>query len=260
VVALIVFGAGAAAAQTTFFTVAPTEVTGGLGVTQSVSAPVGTTTGTTTSTTMADSTSAATTSSTPITTTNAAALPSSLTGGIVINQIVGIARSVEPAAAGVTAFTVPAGQQLVLTDVVITNPNAMPLCGAGVSPSAVATTTAPAATGTTTTTTGTTTTVTGGATTTTTPSGSAVTTPSAGAATIESGTGTLCVAAHTSLSLTLITGLEFASGQSVVLANQPPATTAATSTSTTPAATPAAATTTSPLLYHLRGFLVTRGV
>ena len=50
--------------------------------------------------------------------------------------------------------------------------------------------------------------------------------------------------AQTSLSLGLTTGLEFAAGQSVQLANTPTAT-------TTPPAT-----TGGPLHYHLRGFLV----
>ena len=196
-----------------------------------------------------------------------------------VERIVAIAQRVEPGATGVTAFTVPSGRQLVVTDVVITNPSATPVCGAAISPGAATATTSttsttPATTGDTTTAgvtpstatsdTGTITS-TGGSTTTTTPGGSTVTTPTvAAAAAVESGTGTLCVPAQTSLSLSLTTGLEFASGQTVVLANQPltPATTTpATTASTTPTTAAAAATTTSgPLLYHLRGMLILSGV
>jgi len=61
----------------------------------------------------------------------------------------------------------------------------------------------------------------------------------AGTGAVESGTGLLCVPAQTSLNLGLTTGLEFAAGQNVVLAN--------TSTDAT------------PLHYHLRGFLMTPG-
>ncbi|HEU5195342.1 MAG TPA: hypothetical protein VFW70_11440, partial [Methylomirabilota bacterium] len=86
----------------------------------------------------------------------------------------------------------------------------------------------------------------GARTTVTTPGGSTVTTPTAttttSTAAIESGTGTLCIPAQTSLTLSLATGLEFAGGQSVILGNHLP-------TTTTP-------TPTGPLFYHLRGFLV----
>jgi hypothetical protein len=79
----------------------------------------------------------------------------------------------------VTAFTVPAGRQLVITDLLITNTGTAPACGAQVG-----------ANGTTT-------------------NGTAA----------EAGTGVLCVPAQTSLDLGLTTGLEFDAGQSVVLAN-----------------------------------------
>jgi hypothetical protein len=104
-------------------------------------------------------------------------------GALAIDQVVSITRSVAPGSP-VTAFTVPSGQHLVITDVWVTNPGTSPACGAAVDPST------PAAT------TGTTTTGTG-----------------------EAGTGLLCVPAQTSLDLGLTTGLEFDGGQGVVLAN-----------------------------------------
>lgn len=230
IAALVMFGAGVAGAQ---------------------SRPTMATTSTTTGTT-SPSTLAATTTSP-------------------VEQIVAIAHTVQPGTPTVTAFTVPAGRQLVVTDVLITNPSTTPVCGAAISPSGAATS---AVTGNATTTTdrafGATTpanaiadtgTITSTApTTTTTPRGSTVTTPTptttTTAATVESGTGTLCIPAQTSLSLALTTGLEFAGGQSVVLANQPLAPTLTTTTGA-----PAAATATSgPLFYHLRGFLVAPGV
>ena len=181
--------------------------------------------------------------STPTTTSSPSALAASSPA---VEQIVAIARTVEPGTPGVTAFTVPAGQQLVVTDVVITNPSTTPVCGASVSPSGSAAT------------------ATTGATTTTTPGGSTVTAPATSTTAVESGIGTLCVGAQTSLSLSLTTGLEFAGGHSVQLANQPLATTgtaAATSTATTTASTTTttAAATSGPLFYHLRGFLVATG-
>ena len=195
-----------------------------------------------------------------------------------VEQIVALAQTVEPGAAGVTAFTVPAGRRLVVTDVVITNPSTTPVCGAAISPrgaTAGATTTG-TTTGTTTipstmaTTPSTATTdngtiTSGGSTTITTPGGSTVTTPATSTATastaaIESGTGTLCVPALTSLTLSLTTGLEFAGGQSVVLANQLPTTTTTSTATTATTRATAAATPTGPLFYHLRGFLVTSGV
>jgi hypothetical protein len=112
-----------------------------------------------------------------------------------IDQVVSITRTVE-AGAPVSAFTVPAGQHLVITDVLITNPATVPICGAAVSPAGTPSTTgviAPA------------------------PTTGVVTTLA------ESGTGLLCVPAQTSLNLGLTTGLEFAPGQSVQLGNAAPA-------------------------------------
>jgi hypothetical protein len=210
---------------------------------------------------------------TTATTTTNASTPSTLAAGAVapVEQIVSLARTVEPGAGSVTAFTVPAGHQLVVTDVLITNPSATPVCGAAVSPGGTPTsaTTGTTLTGTTTGTVGSSAaattpstatsdtgsiTSTGATTTTTTPGGSTVTTPAtASTTTVESGTGTLCVPAQTSLSLSLTTGLEFAGGQTVVLANQP-------AVSATPTTTTTGTTATGPLFYHLRGFLTVPGV
>ncbi len=143
----------------------------------------------------------------PGTSTSPVAGAGTTTGGTpTVEQIISLTRSVSPGTP-VTAFTVPAGRQLVLTDVFVTNPGTSPTCGAAISPG-----TTPAAA------------------------------PTTGAG--ESGTGVLCVPAQTSLNLGLTTGLEFAAGQSVVLAN----------------ATTTDAPSTTPLHYHLRGFLVTPGL
>jgi hypothetical protein len=109
-----------------------------------------------------------------------------------VDQIVSLVRIVDASVPAVNAFTVPAGQLLVVTDVLVTNTGTAPACGASVS--AGGATAAP--------TTG-------------------ATTPAA-ATTSESGTGALCVPAQTSLNLGLTTGLEFGAGQNVVLANRPP--------------------------------------
>src|SRR5262249_22915379 len=76
---------------------------------------------------------------TPTTTTPNSSAPSAPAPAV--EQIVAIAQTVEPGAAGVTAFTVPTGRQLVITDVVITNPSTTPICGAAISPGGVATST-----------------------------------------------------------------------------------------------------------------------
>ncbi len=123
---------------------------------------------------------------------------------ITIDEIVSITRVIDAGAAAASVLAVPAGRRLIVTDVVITNPGTAPACGASISSGGTAT---PA------------------------------TTTIASAAAIESGTGLLCVPAQASLNLGLTTGLEFAAGQSVVLAN----------------------IATSPLHYHLRGFLVSPG-
>jgi hypothetical protein len=160
------------------------------------------------------------------------------TGTPAIDQIVSVTRTVEAGAAAVNAFTVPAGQQLVVTDVVVTNPGTTPACGASVSPDDNGATgngtTGNGATGNGATGNGTQ----GNGT----PANGTPTGAPTPAATGESGTGLLCVPAQTSLNLGLTTGLEFAAGQSVLLANTLP------DAATTPGG---------PLHYHLRGFLAT---
>ena len=129
----------------------------------------------------------ATTSATPGVTPGTTGTTTST--ALAVEQIVSLARTVQPDAP-VTAATVPAGRQLVITDVIITNPGTTAACGAAVSAAGGAT--SPPLTG-----------------------GRAI-------ASAESGTGLLCVPAQTSLSVALTTGLEFESGQSVQLANATP--------------------------------------
>jgi len=153
-----------------------------------------------------------------------------------VQNIVEITRLVPPGAAGVTAFTVPAGVVLIVTDVVVTNTGTAASCGAAVNRTGAATTTA--ATPPTTTTPATTSTTSGAA--------SAVTTTVAGTVTQTDSTitGPLCVPAQTTTTLPLTTGIEFAPGQAVQLLN------------TTDAAT-AGGTGPGSLGFHLRGLLVT---
>ena len=243
VVVLILVGAGIATAATSPVIMGPsagisspssplTQVSPSTSTTPSTSGGVTTTTtGNTTTVTGSGSS----TTPTPGTTTPSTPVPGAPVG---IEQIVAVTRTVE-AGAPVSAFAVPAGNRLVITDVVITNTGTAPACGAGIAGSA-ATTATPTATGATTTTGATTSTTTG--TTTGATTGAATGGVTVSAATDTAGTGVLCVPAQTSLTLALTTGLEFASGQSVVLSNQ----------------TTAGGTTTSggPLFYHLRGFLI----
>ena len=225
VVVLILVGAGIATAATSPFIMGPsagisssasplTQVSPSTSTTPSTSGGVTTTTTGNTTTVTGSGTTATpgtTTPSTPVTGTP-----------VGIEQIVAVTRMVE-AGPAVSAFAVPAGNRLVITDVVITNTGTAPACGAGIAGSAATTTGA-----TTSTTTGTTT-------------GAATGGVTVSAATDTAGTGVLCVPAQTSLTLALTTGLEFASGHSVVLSNQ---TTAGGTTSG------------GPLFYHLRGFLI----
>jgi hypothetical protein len=238
VVVLILVGAGIATAATSPVIMGPSVGISSPAspltqVAPSTSTTTGTSGGVTTTTTGNTTTvtgSGSSTTPTPGTTTPSTPVPGVPVG---IEQIVSVTRTVE-AGAPVSAFAVPAGNRLVITDVVITNPGTAPACGASVAASAAtpaATATgATATTGTTTSTTGTTT----GATT-----GAATGGVTVSATTDTGGTGVLCVPAQTSLTLALTTGLEFAAGHSVVLANQV-----------------AGATTSGPLSYHLRGFLI----
>ena len=168
----------------------------------------------------------------------------------VVLNIVEITRLVPSGTTAVTAFTVPAGQTLIVTDALVTNTGTEATCGAAINraggtAAAVTTPTATTATGTT-----------------TTPSTTATTsgTASAGMPTLAGTltrtdstiTGPLCVAARTTTPLPLTTGIEFGPGQTVQLMNVPDATTA-----TGTAATGTAATATAGAVgFHLRGMLV----
>ncbi len=167
-----------------------------------------------------------------------------------VRNIVEITRLVPSGTTAVSAFTVPAGQTLIVTDALITNTGTEATCGAAINraggtAAAVTTPTATTATGTT-----------------TTPSTTATTsgTASAGVPTLAGTltqtdstiTGPLCVAARTTTPLPLTTGIEFGPGQTVQLMNVPDATTA-----TGTAATGTAATATAGAVgFHLRGMLV----
>jgi hypothetical protein len=168
----------------------------------------------------------------------------------VVLNIVEITRLVPSGTTAVSAFTVPAGQTLIVTDALITNTGTEATCGAAINraggtAAAVTTPTATTATGTT-----------------TTPSTTATTsgTASAGVPTLAGTltqtdstiTGPLCVAARTTTPVPLTTGIEFGPGQTVQLMNVPDATTA-----TGTAATGTAATATAGAVgFHLRGMLV----
>jgi hypothetical protein len=58
-----------------------------------------------------------------------------------VEQIVSVTRVVDAGATAVTAFTVPAGRLLVLTDIVITNPGFVSACGASIAPNGAPSTT-----------------------------------------------------------------------------------------------------------------------
>jgi hypothetical protein len=204
VASLVLLGAGAAAAQSILAGPSPgLSVSGGSVVAQTspttttttpstVGPSTGTpgtagttgTTGTTTApTTGATTTGTATTDTTPTGTAANGSVTTATGGALAVDQVVAITRSVAPGTP-VTVFTVPAGQQLVITDLLVTNPGTTPACGAQVGASGTATNGTPAA-----------------------------------GATGESGTGVLCVPAQSSLNVGLTTGLEFDAGQSVVLGN-----------------------------------------
>jgi hypothetical protein len=143
-----------------------------------------------------------------------------------VQNIVEITRLVPAGTTPVTAFTVPAGVVLVVTDLVLTNTGGAATCGGAVNRAGAATT-APAASSASATT------------------GAAVTTPLAGTVTQTDSTvtGPLCVPARTTTAVPLTTGIEFAAGQSVELVN--------TRDPAAPTGTTAGA-----LGFHLRGLLV----
>jgi hypothetical protein len=200
-------GGGSVVAQTAPSTTGPTPST------------VGPSTGTPATAGTPETTGPSTTGTGGTATAPTTGVPATTGGAVAIDQVVSITRSV-PAGAPVSAFTVPAGRQLVITDVLVTNPGTAPACSAAVSPSGATATTTPV-----------------------TPPAATATTPTNG--TSEAGTGLLCVPPQTSLNLGLTTGLEFGPGQAVVLTN---------------ASTTEAATTGTTLHYHLRGFLMSTGV
>jgi len=189
VVALVLCAAGVAAAQSMLvggsagLTGGSAGLTGGsAGLTGSGSV-VSQATPSATGTDASATTPGPSTNGVPATTTPQTTVPGvSATGGPTIEQIVSITRSVDSGTPSVSAFAVPAGRLLIVTDVVITNSGAAPACGASIAPG-----------------------------------GTVAVTPASPAPAVESGTGVLCVPAQTSLSLGLTTGLEFAAGQGVVL-------------------------------------------
>jgi hypothetical protein len=225
VVALVLLVAGVAAAQSLLAgpspglaadntTVAQSTTQGSTPTTTTPTSPSGTT-----GTTPSGSTTGGTPTPTPAPSTPTTTTPgSTATSGMTVDQIVSLTRTVDAGVPAVSAFTVPAGRLLVVTDVLVTNTGTAPACGASISAGgATAAPTTPTTPGTTT---------------------PGATTPSAATpgTTSESGTGVLCVPAQTSLNLGLTTGMEFSAGQNVVLAN-------------------AQSTGGGTLHYHLRGFL-----
>lgn len=176
------------------------------------------------------------------------------TGTPVVLNIVEITRLVPSGTTAVTAFTVPAGQTLIVTDALVTNTGTEATCGAAINRgggSAAAATTP------------TTTTATGTATTTPSTTGTTATAPGTTAGvpalagtltqTDSTITGPLCVAARTTTPLPLTTGIEFGAGQMVQLMNVPDANVPDATTPTGAAATTATA---GAVGFHLRGMLV----
>jgi len=188
------------------------------------------------------------TMSTPAGTPTVSASPATA-GTPVVLDIVEITRLVPSGTSAVTAFTVPAGQTLIVTDALVTNTGTEATCGAAINRAggtAAAVTTPTATTATTTTTTATTATAPG-----------TVGVPTlAGTLTQTDSTitGPLCVAARTTTPLPLTTGIEFGPGQTVQLMNVPDATTP-TGTAA-PGATATTAATAGAVGFHLRGMLV----
>jgi hypothetical protein len=208
----------------------------------------------TTTTTIGNDTTS-TTGISPTTVPGVSASPATSTGTPVVLNLVEITRMVPTGTTAVTAFTVPPGQTLIVTDVVVTNTGDAPTCGAAINragaAAAVSTTTAtgstPMPTGTTAT--STTTPGTTSATTATMPGTSLQTLAGTITQSDSSITGPLCVAARTSTPLPFTTGIEFGPGQTVQLMNVP-------DTTTTTGAAATATTTGGSVGFHLRGMLV----
>ena len=158
--------------------------------------------------------------------TGAGATAATASSAATVQNIVEITRLVPAGTTALTAFTVPAGVVLIVTDLLVTNTGSAAACGAAVNRvgAATATVTPPAS----------------GAT-----AGSALTTPLAGTVsqTDSTVTGPLCVPARSTTAVPFTTGIEFAAGQSVQLMNTPDAGTITGATS-------------GALGFHLRGVLV----
>ena len=188
------------------------------------------------------------TMSTPAGTPTVSASPATA-GTPVVLDIVEITRLVPSGTSAVTAFTVPAGQTLIVTDALVTNTGTEATCGAAINraggtAAAVTSPTATTATATTTT-----------ATTATAPGTVGVPTLAGTLTQTDSTiTGPLCVAARTTTPLPLTTGIEFGPGQTVQLMNVPEATTATGAAA--PGATATTAATAGAVGFHLRGMLV----
>lgn len=129
--------------------------------------------------------------------------------------VVEITRQVPFGEAGTTVFTVPSGSSLVVTDVLLTNPGSVAVCGVSIDRGTAATVL-----------------------------GATVTVAQQGPVTVTDSTvtGPLCIAPRTTQQLILTTGMDFTAGQTVRVANAADA--------ALPPGTPAAAVT-----VHLRGFL-----
>ena len=196
--------------------------------------------GTTTTTIGNDTTS--TTGISPTTVPGVSASPATSTETPVVLNLVEITRMVPAGTTAVTAFTVPPGQTLIVTDVVVTNTGDAPTCGAAINRAGAAAAVA------TPTTSSTTTPGTTSATTATIPGTSVQTLAGTITQSDSSITGPLCVAARTSTPLPFTTGIEFGPGQTVQLMNVPD--------TTTTGAAATATTTGGSVGFHLRGMLV----
>jgi hypothetical protein len=140
VVAFVLLVAGVAAAQSLLAgpspgltgdntTVAQSTTPGSTSNPTTPTSPSGTT-GTTTGSTTGGTTPTPTPApSTPTTTTPGA----TVTSGMTVDQIVSLIRTVDASVPAVSAFTVPAGRLLVVTDVLVTNTGTAPACGASIS-------------------------------------------------------------------------------------------------------------------------------